>query len=111
MYKDGVFFAQGYSGFGEGLNNPSLEHIPNVGPLPKGLYDIGIAYDSDHGPITMRLTPKHNTNTYGRAGFLIHGDLKAKPGKHLASHGCIIHLKSDRDTINKSVDKELEVVL
>src|ERR1035438_5538324 len=34
------------------------------------------------------LTPESGTNTFGREGFLIHGDSVQNPGT--ASHGCII---------------------
>jgi len=111
MYKDGVFFAQGYSGIGPGLNNPDMQHVRNVGPIPRGNYTIGPSYDSLHGPCTMELTPVKGTETFGRDCFLIHGDLKAKPGKHLASHGCVIHMKPDRLAVAASSDKELEVVI
>lgn len=37
-------------------------------------------------PYTFRLVPCLGTETYGRSGFLIHGDNAASD----ASHGCII---------------------
>lgn len=97
-----------YSGYGEGKNNVALAHVRNVGPVPPGLYVIGTAHlYRPFGPVTMRLTPQAGTNTYGRAGFLIHGDSIAKPGT--ASTGCIIAGRKDREYINASHDKLLIV--
>ena len=31
----------GYSGHGEGKNNPAMQKVPNVGPIPVGKYTIG----------------------------------------------------------------------
>ena len=55
-----------------------------------------------------RLTPQSGTNTYGRDGFLIHGDNTAM--NHTASHGCIILPRIVRAGIDASDDKVLEVV-
>ena len=101
--------SSGYSGFGDGKNNPGLERTPNVGPLPVGLYRIEPPVDSfDHGPFILPLTPVNDAaHMYGRAGFLIHGDSKTAPGA--ASHGCIILPRPVRDLIAESGDKYLVV--
>lgn len=76
-----------YSGTGEGRNNPDKESVQNVGPIPRGAYSIGQAYDHPHlGPCVMNLDPMSGTNAFGRTAFRIHGDNKT----HDASHGCII---------------------
>lgn len=111
LYKDGNFVVMGYSGIDKGLNNPEEEGTENVGPIPKGIYNIGNPYTSEKGDYTMALTPVNGTDTLGRSGFLIHGDLKAKPGMHLASHGCIIVPLTNRIQISQSNDNELEVVI
>ena len=47
----------GYAGHGEGTNDPAMESIANIGPLPRGRYFIGPAYDHPKlGPVTMNLT-------------------------------------------------------
>lgn len=78
----------GYSGHGEGKNNPAAEHIRNVGPIPAGRYTIGPAFThARKGPVCMRLTPVGH-DARGRSGFMIHGDSKTAPGE--ASNGCIV---------------------
>jgi hypothetical protein len=86
---DGKCVAYGYSGHAEGKNNPSMQDVHNIGPIPRGFYEIGEPHDTDtHGPYVLRLTPFPENEMFGRAGFLIHGDSKANPGT--ASQGCII---------------------
>jgi hypothetical protein len=86
---DGELLATGYSGIGEGKNNPAMEGIVDVGPIPEGTYYIQEIWDSPTlGPMACELFPEPGTITYGRSGFYIHGDSIQHPG--LASHGCII---------------------
>jgi hypothetical protein len=109
LSKDGERVATGYSGFEQGKNNPDLEHIHDTGPIPKGVYGIGPPHDTTtHGPHVMPLTPELGTNTFGRDGFLIHGDSVAHPGT--ASHGCIILPRNVRDQISASGDFQIEVI-
>src|SRR5450755_2460166 len=75
---------KGYSGSGAGKDNPQMEGVPEVGPIPAGTYRIGMAYDdtkrkNGKGPVVMRLTPQ-NHNAHGRTNFLIHGDSIEHPG-------------------------------
>src|SRR5581483_10402667 len=78
----------GYSGFGEGKNDPTDEEKVGIGPIPIGRWIIGEPHDTPtHGPYVMPLTPAMDTQTFGRSGFLIHGDSLERPGQ--ASHGCI----------------------
>jgi hypothetical protein len=108
LERDGVFVAHGYSGSGRGKNEPSLQNVADVGPIPQGRYTIGDPYDTDsHGPHVMRLTPDPADEIWGRAGFLIHGDSLAHPGS--ASHGCIVLPRAIRNEISDSKDKELTV--
>ena len=98
---------QGYSGTGPGRDNPDMQDVPNVGPIPQGTYDVGQGhYSSTTGPMTMNLTPINGTNTYGRDLFRIHGD----NASHDASHGCPIAPPNVRQQINNSNDHVLEVV-
>lgn len=109
----GRFFrliATGYSGKGEGVNQPALEDVKGVGPIPRGAWSIGPARDdTGHGPIVMALTPLGDTETWGRSGFLIHGDLIGHVGEQMASEGCIVLSHDVRAQIAASGDRELIV--
>lgn len=95
---EGKLLHKGYSGFGIGKNNPAMQGVSNVGPLPIGSYKIEQAHDSSiHGPLAMRLTPLSGTDTLGRSGFMIHGDSVKDPGT--ASHGCVIEDRATREAI------------
>ncbi len=86
--------ANGYAGKGAGKNNPDMQDLPFVGPLPRGNYAIGPARNSPNtGPITIPLTyiggdepfPANRSPNLMR----IHGDRKGKPPGD-ASEGCIV---------------------
>ena len=86
-WQDGQLRGYGYSGFGEGHNNPALEGVANVGPIPRGRYRMTLL-DGDHGALkapVIRLTPEGHS-ACGRDGFLIHGD----NWNHTASQGCAV---------------------
>jgi hypothetical protein len=101
----------GYSGNEIGLNNPLLQDVANVGPIPRGRWTIGEAVDHPRlGPVAMPLTPNIKTETFGRDGFWIHGDSVEFAGLEEASHGCIILSRSIREAINSDLDKDLNVV-
>lgn len=104
------FVSYGYSGHGEGKNNPALQNVKNVGPIPKGNWTIqGPPFDTEgHGPYVMRLIPQDGTEVFGRSGFLMHGDNVHTPGT--ASEGCVIMPPLTRQTVWKSGDYNLEVV-
>lgn len=99
-----------YSGHGEGVNNPALESVHNVGPIPGGLWDIGAPQDTvTHGSYVLPLTPHSDTVTYGRSGFLIHGDSLAHAGERTASLGCVIVAHTVRVLVWSSGDHVLRV--
>lgn len=102
--------AIGYSGAGAGKNNPEMQNLTNVGPIPQGNWTIcGPPFDSeDHGPYVLRLQPAAETETFGRTGFLMHGDSKEHPGS--ASRGCIILPRAVREQVWTSGDHDLKVV-
>ena len=105
LSRDGQFVATGYSGAGDGRNNPADQAVPNVGPIPEGRYNIGPPFDAAvQGECVMRLKPVGH-DALGRSGFLIHGDDPA----HDASTGCIILPREIRDRIAASEDHDLEV--
>ncbi len=110
--KDGAlihgpeFVGTGYSGHGEGRNNPALQKKQKVGPIPQGLYKIGPAYQHARlGPCVMNLDPMPGTDTFGRSLFCIHGD----NANHDASEGCIILGPTIRRQIAASSDRLLLV--
>lgn len=106
--RNGVYWATGYSGFRQGKNNPAMEAVRGVGPVPRGLYKIGFAFTSKNtGPVAMMLTPAGH-NALGRQALEIHGDSSEHPGE--ASHGCIILPRPIRERINADTDRFLQVI-
>lgn len=104
----GAPVAVGYSGAGDGKNNPAMQDVHNVGPIPVGRYTIGEPCDTQtHGPYVLRLTPDEGNEMCGRAGMLIHGDSVAHPGT--ASQGCIIMARAVREQVWNSGDLDIEV--
>lgn len=104
-----LVMAVGYSGFQEGKNNPLLQHVAGVGPIPQGAYLIGEPFDSpEHGPVTMHLVPLTGTELFGRGGFLIHPDSKTHPGE--ASRGCICLPHDPRVEVSVGRDRLLAVI-
>lgn len=118
LRRDGQLVGKGYSGYddgdgvaepGEGKNDPGAQELRSTGPIPRGSWVIGPAFFHEtKGPIVMRLLPKPGTATFGRSGFLIHGDSIRRPGT--ASLGCIILSRSLRIAVAESGDHDLEVV-
>lgn len=105
----GKIVGHGYSGHADGLNNPKLQSVRDVGPIPLGLYEIGSPYDSvHHGPYVLPLTPDPTNQEFGRSAFLCHGDSLEHPGQ--ASLGCVIMPRAVRELVHTSGDSRLQVV-
>jgi len=104
------FVCLGYSGFEQGKNNPQMQNVRDVGPLPCGVWQIGelVPYGHQLGPNVLPLSPQPGTDTFGRDGFFIHGDSIEHPGD--GSHGCIVLPPWARMDIARSMDKLLVVV-
>lgn len=103
--------AVGYAGHGDGVNNPLLQNVKDVGPLPEGLYSMGPL--QDHGELgkdVIQLIPHDENEMYGRSGFFIHGDEILHPNEHLASDGCMIVNHAGRLLMGQSNDHVLRVV-
>lgn len=108
LRHNGALVATGYSGTGAGLNNPAMQGVQDVGPLPQGTYAVTAPFHHPHaGAYALRLTPAAGTNTLRRSGFLIHGDSRAHPGQ--ASNGCIIENLQARHQIWNSQDHTITV--
>lgn len=100
-----------YAGSPAGLNDPAKQEIPDVGPIPQGSYTIGAPFsDPERGPFVMHLTPNQGTNTFGRSGFLFHGDAVAPADQGKISKGCIVVPHDPRARIAVSPDRNLFVV-
>lgn len=95
----------GYSGNGEGLNNPDAQQVHDVGPIPRGMWSVGKFFDDagGKGPLVANLVPTPGTDTFGRDGFMIHGDNTR--GDKSASHGCIILPHWLREVLGSSSDR------
>jgi hypothetical protein len=108
LWQDGKLVATGYSGGGEGKNDPSMQAVENVGPIPQGSWIIsGPPIDTPkHGPYVLTLTAAQGTNVFGRSGFLMHGD----NATGTASEGCVIMPRVAREQVWNSGDTDLEVV-
>jgi hypothetical protein len=99
----------GYSGRGVGLNNPAEQAVEDVGPIPQGEWTIGRFFDDEggKGPLVAHVTAAPGTETYGRSGFMIHGDNEA--ANHTASEGCIILPRGLRVMVMASAESALTV--
>jgi hypothetical protein len=108
---DGVERAVGYSGAPEARNDGTRQAERGVGPIPRGRWRIGPPYDgtrAGRGGFVLPLLPLRGTITFGRSGFLCHGDSRAHPGT--ASRGCIILDHATRELIWASGVRDLVVV-
>lgn len=105
-----ILWHDAYSGRGDGLNNPAMQAVHNVGPIPVGQWHIGDPkVPPDHlGPLAMPLTPLPGTDACGRTALFIHGDNEAM--NHTASDGCVILPRAVRKIIADGDDKELIVI-
>jgi hypothetical protein len=110
----GAYVATGYAGGNcgknpEGMNNPDMQSVPNVGPLPQGIYTFGVVVDhSTLGPFAIQLIPEPENIMFGRGHFFMHGDTEP-PGN--ASEGCIIMPRSVRDACHAATaETKLQVV-
>lgn len=108
LSHDGALIGIGYSGRDAGKNNPAAQTQEGVGPIPRGTYTIGAPFTHPHtGIYSMRLTAEGGTNTFGRSGFLMHGDSVDHPGQ--ASDGCIVQNLTVRHQVWTSGDRTLVV--
>jgi hypothetical protein len=109
LTRDGALVAEGYAGFGEGQNNPAMQHVRDLGPLPQGEWRILPPQDPVRqlGPLAMPLE-QISGESFGRDDFLIHGDSTAR--NRTASTGCIVLPMEVRRLILDSGDTRLVVI-
>jgi hypothetical protein len=93
----GELQGKGYSGQPPHVNDADSQEMANWGPIPEGLWQAVelIPESKTHGPYAIRLEPYPETETFGRSGFLMHGDSVIHPG--FASDGCIIQSRDVRE--------------
>lgn len=112
--RDNECIATGYAGGNcgknpEGKNNPYMQEVPCVGPLPRGRYQLSaLVPQSQLGPYAIVLTPAPTNEMFGRGHFYIHGDRTLMPGS--ASEGCIIMPRTVRQMMWMSDDHDLLVI-
>jgi len=113
LSRNGKVIHSGYSGKGNGRNNPTMQGVRGIGPIPRGTWRIHAPYNSKNtGPYTLPVyandkTPNNDTHDdTGRSAFRIHGDNKTGT----ASQGCIILPPTVRRMIWQSGDRDLTVV-
>ena len=103
-----VIFKAGYAGSGVGKNNPAMQDVKNIGPLPRGFYTAEPpADDAKVGKFAMRLTPSPENQMFGRADMFMHGDSETDPGN--ASEGCIVLPRALREKFWASGDHTIQV--
>ncbi len=79
----------GYSGRGEGLNNPAMQNVHDIGPLPVGFYRCAAPVDHTRlGLDAIPLVPFPSNEMFTRGGFYAHGDNAMR--NRTASEGCIV---------------------
>lgn len=104
----------GYAGNGDGLNNPDMQNVHGIGPLPRGEYLIGdmvAKHVTTEGKTLINalpLIPNPKNEMFNRSGFWFHGDNEA--GDHTASDGCPVIPLPARMQVSDSDDRQLMVV-
>lgn len=109
LKHDDHVIGYGFSGWQDGINVPAMQDLPNLGPIPRGLWSM-LDPPEDHptlGPYAFRLTPAPLTNTFGRSGFWCHGRSIKKPFD--SSHGCLALARTLRQAMWESGDRLLTV--
>lgn len=86
----------GYAGALHGLNNPELDGVRNIGPLPEGEYRMRVYPHPRFAEPAIKLVQVKG-ETHERSGFWIHGD-NAKADRS-ASSGCPVFSRPVRQCI------------
>ncbi len=90
MFHDGVLWCTGYAGRYTGKNNPDMQDVHDIGPLPCGDYTMQDPRTSARlGPLTIDLEQDPKNQMFGRFSFRWHGE-RIEPPIGLASDGCIV---------------------
>lgn len=107
--QDGTLLGTGWAGQGAGKNNPAMQNVAKTGPLPCGVYTIEQPHDDPHtGKYTMNLIPDPANEMFGRSAFRIHGIAESHP--ELSSEGCVVQIRTVREKIWSSGDRQVRVI-
>lgn len=94
--EDGSVVAVGWAGCGKGKNNPAMDDVRCVGPLPAGLYRVRARQDHPRLGKDVCALDQVQGESHGRNDFWIHGP-SLNPLKYgQESMGCIILKRPDR---------------
>jgi hypothetical protein len=111
---DGTLSGVGYAGGNcgrnpEGINNPKMQEVKSVGPLPSGFYTFGSLIEKHPrlGLYVFSLMPDAENNMFGRGDFYCHGDTKIP---RQASEGCIVVDYNVRRDMHESQCQQIKVV-
>ena len=100
---DGSLVGLGWAGHLDGKNNPAMQDVKGVGPLPKGTYTIEDPEDGTHlGPLAFPLTPNPTNVMFGRSGFFLHAAEIKNPS--MSSDGCIIMNRMVREFVAQKIE-------
>lgn len=118
LMRDGRCEGVGWAGQPPHKNDPNAQHLPNVGPLPRGRYKIeGPPYTHPKlGVYVLNLAPQPDEgetsepypHMLGRFAFRIHGASRENPD--FSSEGCVILPRHTREALWQSGDRDFEVV-
>jgi hypothetical protein len=97
----------GYSGQGQGKNNPTMQCVTNTGPAPATTYRLAYCKDTMHAtnvtrPCSFYLEPLKEEEMCGRSEIFIHGcqccteSDRTQPPVDGCSAGCIIISEENR---------------
>lgn len=103
---------KGWAGNHEGKNNPAMQEVPCVGPLPQGHYTLQPweAYHGHLGPLVSFLKPDPANEMFGRGDFFIHGPAMSPASYGQESKGCIVMARDVRQNLSDLGITSLEVV-
>src|SRR6266516_869780 len=92
----------GYSGAGAGRDNPKMQDVVDVGPIPQGCWRVGAPTGSrGTGPYSLPLTPLPDNDVFNTPrdpnSFLIHGPNASRPND--SSSGCPVIDRPSRQAI------------
>lgn len=110
LFQDGALLGVGYAGMPPtGKNNPAAQEIHDIGPIPQGLYTLATPdNDPKLGAFAIPLLPDAGNQMFDRAGFYMHGDSFAHPGR--ASEGCIVMAGPIREKAWADKTRRIEVI-
>lgn len=110
--EESVRVGIGWAGNHEGKNNPAMQTVPSVGPLPQGRYTLQPweAYHGHLGPLVSFLQPDSANTMFGRGDFFIHGPAMSPASYGQESKGCIVMAHEVRQKLSDLGVTALEVV-